>query len=59
MPTNVQFSDYGIGADVHAKPVNVGVIQDGVPAPRKITRNGPPGGKRAPKDRGIRITPLS
>ena len=58
MPTNVKFSSYGIGATVHAKPVDDGMTstKSGVP---KVKRGGPRGGKRAPRDPGVRITPLS
>jgi hypothetical protein len=51
------FSDYGQGATPHAKPVDDGATSTKSAQP-KITRGGPRGGKRPPRDPGIRITSL-
>jgi hypothetical protein len=58
MPTNVKFSTYGIGATPHAKPVGDGATSTKSGTP-KVKRGGPRGGKRPPRDPGIRVTPLS
>jgi hypothetical protein len=55
---NVKFSTYGIGATPHSKPTSAGVTMP-AQVQRPIKRGGPSGGKRAPRDPGVRITPLS
>jgi hypothetical protein len=58
MPTKVKFSTYGVGATPHAKPKAAGATMP-EQVTRPIKRGGPRGGKRAPRDPGVRITPLS